>query len=180
MLTGGASRRMGQDKARLSINGEVLAGRIARDLQNVCARVTILGKELVEGFEFLADTEEFAGPLVALSRFEPRSEAVFVASCDLPRFDARLVDFFQAVMGENDAVLPVYEDKLQPLCALYRASCWRGMSEVIGEGRKNVMAWLDRLSHNTVMPDEIAQAGIDRRAICGANTPEEWDRLLRN
>jgi len=180
VLTGGASRRMGQDKARLSVNGEVLSERIARDLLDTCSRVTVLGKEPIAGLQFLPDVEEYAGPLVALSRFEPVSEAVFVTSCDLPRFDARLVDLFLELLQDNDAVLPLNEEQVQPLCALYRADAWGRLHEAVVSGKKSMMAWLDGLKYRTVPQGEIASAGIDRRAIGGANTPEEWERLLRD
>src|SRR5215471_13260160 len=41
VLAGGASRRMGRDKASLAVNGEPLAARAARLLLGVCTRVAI-------------------------------------------------------------------------------------------------------------------------------------------
>ena len=43
LLTGGASRRMGTDKARLVVDGETLAARSARVLAAVCEPVIEVG-----------------------------------------------------------------------------------------------------------------------------------------
>ena len=47
LLTGGASSRMGRDKATLVINGEMLAARGARILQSVCDPVLEAGLSLI-------------------------------------------------------------------------------------------------------------------------------------
>ena len=71
LLTGGASSRMGQDKAAIRFDGEQLAVRIARSLDTVCDRVTIIGREPIPGYLLIKDLQEFAGPLVALSQLQP-------------------------------------------------------------------------------------------------------------
>lgn len=177
LLTGGASNRMGTDKARLTYRGEVVSERIARDLASICGKVTVLGREPIADCAFFADEETYAGPLVALSKFTPSAELVFVVSCDLPRFDAQLVILFQNNLGELDAAVPENEGRLQPLCALYRASDWLKIGTTLHAGKKSVMAWVDQLNCRTITPTEIAEAGIDPRAICGANSPEEWERF---
>ena len=178
VLTGGASRRMGQEKSQLRIQGEVLSERIARTLSIRAARVTILGREPISGFEFVADADEYAGPLIALSRFRPKYDAVFVASCDLPLFDARLIDLFLCHLQSPDAVLPEHDGRAQPLCALYKCSAWPPLEQTVAEGRKSVMAWIDRISIGLVAPEEIRDAGIDPNSIRGANTPEDLQQLL--
>ena len=178
VLTGGASRRMGQDKSQLTIQGEVLSERIARTLSNRVGRVTILGRKPISGFEFVADAGEYAGPLMALSRFRPKCDAVLVASCDLPLFDARLIDIFLSHLLSHDAVLPEHDGKAQPLCALYKRSAWPLLEQTVAEGRKSVMAWIDRLSIRLVTQDEIRDAGVDPNSIRGVNTPEELQQLL--
>ena len=179
LLTGGASRRMGEDKSRLVLDGEAVSRRIARDLQSACETVTVLGREPISGCKFLADTEEYAGPLAALSRFLPSAEFVFVASCDLPRFDARLIGLFCSRIEASDAVLPTNEGRVQPLCALYDAQSWVALRKTVEENRRSMMAWLDLLNCVKLNPAEVTAVGIDDRAICGANTPEEWQRLIK-
>src|SRR5690242_14358652 len=111
VLTGGASTRMGQDKATLSVGGTLLAVHIATELSKVCEPVTICGREPVAGFPFLADDLESHCPLVALSRFGPTRPLVFVASCDLPLYDSSVVADLAARIGDLQAAVPTVEGR---------------------------------------------------------------------
>lgn len=170
---------MGSDKAHLQVGGEPLAHRIARKLRDHCSRVTVLGREPIAGCGFLADQEEFSGPLSALARFTPTSELIMVASCDLPCFDGRLVQFLMSKLEGAQAVVPQSEGHLQPLCALYSARAWPKLKDAVVNGKKSLMAWLDCIPYRTVSPEELAVTGMDPRAIQGANSPEELAQLLR-
>lgn len=167
LLTGGRSSRMGRDKAAIPIDGVPMGERIARELARVCEPVTVVGRSAIEGFAFLEDEEEFAGPLVALSRVRPVAEFVFVASCDLPLFDASVVEELAVRIGDADAAIPVVDGRLQPLCALYRASAFGRISP----GQRRVMAWLGSLQ-------AVGVTDLPRpEAVRNANLPEELDAL---
>ncbi len=68
-----------------------------------------------------ADPDPGAGPLAALASFKAKREWVFVASCDIPLLDGRVVEILREQAGSHDAGLPLIEGRLQPLCAIYRA-----------------------------------------------------------
>ncbi len=175
LLTGGASRRMGEDKAKLLIDGVPQAKRIADSLLAAGIPVTTLGREPVEGCAFLADAAEFAGPLAALARFKPTAEAVFVASCDLPRFNARLVDFLASVLGDSDAAIPFVNGFRQPLCALYRASAFDRLDRL---NDACTMAWVDALACAIVTEEDLRTGGIHPLSTQGANTRGELREVL--
>lgn len=121
VLTGGASRRIGADKASVPIGGVPLAERLVRALLDCGYVVTVLGRAPVPGCGFVADAEDCQGPASALSRFQPSAEQVFVMPCDVARFDPRVVALMRDRIAGWDAVAPVLGDVSQPLCALYRA-----------------------------------------------------------
>jgi len=178
LLTGGTSTRMGQDKAQIEIEGVPIAIRIGRALQDAGYPVTVLGSNSIEEFSFQPDLEEYQGPLSALSKFWPNAELVFVASCDMPLFDASVVKLLESKIGDADACVPNLEGRLQPTCALYRTTSLQTARETIGEGKKSLFAWLEKLKVREVTEDELRAAGIKRRACLGANTPEELQALL--
>lgn len=180
VLTGGESRRMGRDKASLPIDGVPQAKRVVDALLTKVVNVTVLGRQPVEGAEFLPDAEEFAGPAAALARFEPTADAVFVASCDLPLFDPRIIDLLAAELEGHRAVAPLVDDWRQPLCALYRAETFATLKEVAAEGIRCPMKWLARLDPRLLDEAALTQAGIDPRATLGANTPDELAEALRH
>lgn len=168
LLTGGASRRMGQDKSKMLVMGEPLGERIARLLAWAGYSVTVCGREPIPGHAFLADAEEFAGPLVALSRFKPTQEFVFVISCDVRGFDPRIVGRLADEIGGNDAVIPSRDDRLQPLCALYRSTAFDLLLELVASGERRIFGWVDRLAVRQVDT-------LPREWLLNWNTPEDLE-----
>jgi molybdopterin-guanine dinucleotide biosynthesis protein A len=185
LLTGGKSSRMGEDKSLLIIEGVPQAERIASQLKGIDVAVTVLGKSPLEGCAFLEDEDLHAGPTAALAKFQPSASHVFVASCDLPRFDARLVRLLAETIGDREAAVPDVNGFRQPLCALYRAEAFDRLRDLMRpqsssqEGVKQcAMGWLDALETVVVPEEDIRTAGIDPNSAQGANTKEELKALL--
>ena len=100
MLTGGASTRMGRDKALLRVDGRPLALLVASTLRAAgAARVVAVGGDAValgaHGLEVVPDLHPGAGPLGGLltALIAARTEVVVVLACDLPGADEHSVRF---------------------------------------------------------------------------------------
>jgi molybdopterin-guanine dinucleotide biosynthesis protein A len=120
LLTGGASRRMGTDKARLVVNGETLAARSARVLAAVCDPAVEVGPG-VSGLPAVREEPLGAGPLVALlagvgALGGPHS--VILLACDLPNVSPELIRLLVEWPGSG-TVIPVVEGRRQYVCARY-------------------------------------------------------------
>src|SRR5689334_19241981 len=97
VLAGGKSTRMGQDKARLEIDGKPLVLRTAKLLRPYVREVTLLA--LPErygdlGLPIIADQWPDQGPLAAICTGLLHSTAewsIFLA-CDLPLLSRRFLD----------------------------------------------------------------------------------------
>lgn len=178
LLTGGASTRMGEDKASLCVDGEPLGRRTARVLAEAGYAVTVLGSEPLEGHGFQRDESPHEGPLSALRRFTPTAQTVFIAACDMPRFDPRVVELLAQQLVGADAVVPVSESRLQPLCALYRAEALRSLVQPELAEMNSMMRFLESLRVVELSESELIGAGISPKALRGANTPEELAALL--
>ena len=169
---------MGRDKGGILIDGQPIAVRIANALGEHCHSVTVLGREPLPGFKFLRDEQDYAGPLATIARFDPMGDAVFLAACDLPRFDGRLVPEMAAMLEGHDSVIPIVAGHYQPTCALYTAKAWASTNDIRAAGSRSLMAWLDTMDCRPITTQEISNWGIDPRACRGANTPEELAELL--
>lgn len=167
---------MGQDKASLLVGGRPLAQRIADELEKSGCETTVLGGTPLPGRRFIPDEALGEGPLAALRGFSPQEGLVFVASCDLPLFSSRIPPAFELMLGGADCVIPSLEGKLQPLCGLYRSSCWNLLRQ--NPPPKRVMDWAAQL-HLVEADESLLLSGGVRPAWCqGANTPEELQALL--
>ncbi|MBI5706783.1 MAG: molybdenum cofactor guanylyltransferase [Armatimonadetes bacterium] len=178
LLTGGASRRMGADKSRLLVGGEQAAVRLARELAEAFGQVTVLGREPLEGHAFQQDASDYEGPLSALARLKPTADWIFVCSCDLPLASAGDFRKLWSLRQEGKALAPVLKGRLQPLCALYPASCFAIFRQSFLSGTRSLMAALKEFPVVEAPEAALHSAGIQPPALAGANTAEEWARLL--
>lgn len=175
VLTGGASTRMGRDKASIRVNNMPQAELILSSLRSQGLFCTVLGRIPISGFAYLPDKDEYHGPLSALKYFEPSYEFVFVTSCDVPKFDSRIVGLLTSSIAKADACVSVLSNRRQPLCAVYRREVFLKMKEFPG---KSISAFVSTL--NVVEVDErtVVDGGIDILSLKSANTETELTSIL--
>jgi molybdenum cofactor guanylyltransferase len=141
LLTGGASRRMGVDKARLVVNGETLAARAARVLTSVCDPVVEVGTG-VSGLPAVREDPPGTGPLAALlagvgALGDPR--AVVLLACDLPFVDAPLLQLLVDRPG-SATVIPVVDGRSQYACARYGPAAFDAARAALRNGDGSLRA----------------------------------------
>jgi molybdopterin-guanine dinucleotide biosynthesis protein A len=143
VLAGGASRRMGRDKAVLAVDGETLVARAARRLLGACAWVAIAdgGRGLVPDLPSLPDgpgAGPAAGILGAAGAWP--GHPLLVLACDLPRVPTALLEDLAGRVPpsgsgeEADWVVPRWERGLEPLCALYRPAALAALAAAVERG----------------------------------------------
>jgi molybdenum cofactor guanylyltransferase len=147
LLTGGASRRLGHDKARLALNGETLAARAARALTEVCDGVVEVGSG-VAGIATTQEQPSGAGPLAALVAgadalaFPP---ALLLLAVDLPLVDAPLL----ALLAGHDVpgvVVPVAAGERQWTCARYDGSAVSAARDLLDRGVRSLRALVQEVA----------------------------------
>src|SRR5262245_22531689 len=93
ILAGGASSRMGTDKARLLLDGKTFIERIAQTLSDFAARVVIVGQHSEDlDLESVIDIHPKWGALggIETALTNCKTEWAFVIACDLPFVTADL------------------------------------------------------------------------------------------
>jgi molybdopterin-guanine dinucleotide biosynthesis protein A len=169
---------MGLDKVDLVVKNEPLGQRLVRLLVGQGYPTTVLGRPVAGATEHQPDPPSCTGPLYALAHFKPKAGRVFVLSCDVPLFDPRVVEVLAREMKHRQAVIPKFDDRSQPLCALYRADAFPVAKAVADQSERRVMEWLKRLEVHHFDAATLQESGIDPRSVRGANTPEEFQTLL--
>ena len=111
VLCGGASRRMGADKAQLQLQGRALALRVADALAAAGAgRITAIGGDAAAlrglGLEVVPDLYPGEGPLgavlTALHAMADEADLVAVLACDLVRPDPETIRAVAAYASAED------------------------------------------------------------------------------
>ncbi len=171
VLAGGASRRMGRDKALLPLAGRPLIEQIARCAATVAASVTIVGspdKYQGLGFDVIPDRRPDCGPLAGIEAAleSGRARRNLILACDMPHLNPALLE--ELFGGHADCVVPQTPDgRWHPLCAVWDQSLL-----------PNVRAALDRQEFRVrAALTEVAVQVVAVGHLSNANTPEEWAAL---
>ncbi|MGH8972667.1 MAG: molybdenum cofactor guanylyltransferase [Acidimicrobiia bacterium] len=183
LLTGGASRRMGTDKALVEIDGRRLAERAASVLASVCDPVLEVGPG-VSGLGAVQEDPPGQGPLAALgagaAELARRGYAgpVVVLAVDMPLVGTALVSLLAGRPGPATAV-PVADGQPQPLCARYGPEALAEVPVLLAAGERSLRALLAAVEVSWVQPAEWEPAsGPD--AFRDLDTPEDVAALRHN
>ncbi len=173
VLAGGASTRMGFDKARAPMGGWPLAVRMAENLGCVCERVWLVRRGESDGWPWLcregramsvlreperADRHPLFGVAYGLANVTT-SEALIVP-CDVPRMSAALV----RRMAERGPCVVWDGQAVHPLCAVLPAS-WaeRALSLALqGGAARQLVKDLPRVEAS---PDELQNVNTWREVM---------------
>jgi molybdopterin-guanine dinucleotide biosynthesis protein A len=193
VLAGGASSRMGTDKAQLVLGGQTFIERIARALQSVASTVTVVGSNR-EGendrvslnghtLPVVPDVFEKWGALGGLhaALSAARADWALVVACDLPFVTGELFLRLADLRADWDAVAPVQNDhRPQPLCAVYRTSTCRPIIEkLIKAGERRPLTLLQSVRTRWVTFEELAGLDGASQFFENVNTPEDYARAQR-
>ena len=176
LLTGGASRRMETDKARIVWQGETLAARAARVLASVCDPVVEVGSG-ASGLRCVREDPPGSGPLAALlagaGALDTRGPLVLLA-CDLPFVEAPIVRLLADWAG-NPTVVPVVDGRLQFACARYGAAALARAERAIAVGDQTLRAAAGDDFDELVESEWKAVGGLN--AFADVDTPADVRRL---
>jgi molybdopterin-guanine dinucleotide biosynthesis protein A len=180
LLTGGASRRMQQDKATLAYRGEPQLLRAWRLLQEVTERTFVSARDtqrddpLRAGLPLILDRYEAIGPAAGIlsAQDEYPDAAWLVLACDLPLLDAATLQ--QLVTRRDPAAAATaftsnHDGLPEPLCAIWEPASHGLLKQRYADGsfcpRKALMQ-----SHTRLLP-------APGEALDNVNTPEEREAM---
>ncbi|WIV18973.1 molybdenum cofactor guanylyltransferase [Paenibacillus polygoni] len=194
VLAGGASRRMGTDKAALELGNSRVLDIIAGELSSMTAQVYIatgsvsrehMDSEYIE----VKDIYPGSGPLAGMQAGMLRGEAdlYVVVSCDIPLIRAELLSAMVKVLELSldsgiQALVPQIRGQIHPLAAVYHCSIIDVLEAQLREDNRRVRDALSRLSVRYVTESElelvtgIPAAQIEEMFI-NMNEKEDYERV---
>lgn len=180
VFCGGASRRMGHDKARLLLDGSPLIDRAVRALSEVSARVVLASGSAPRypelGLESVLDEAPLAGPLAglaaALARLEREGVAyACVLACDMPHVASTA---FRALLAraraqDADVCLVATEAGPEPLFGVYHVRVLAAVRAALARGERRMIAF-----HAGLRCVFVAEAELGAGCASNLNTPEDF------
>lgn len=187
ILAGGQSRRMGTDKALLSLQGNPMLQRVHDTADRCCISVYVLTPWpdryraiLPASVQFLTEDPAGHGPLVALCQGLQliKADWTLLLACDLPHLRAEILQHWISQLAHTPSTIlarvPRQHRYWEPLCGFYSDQCQPALAEYILKGGRSFQGWLSQLPVEAI-PVEAAIAPMLRNC----NTPKDLKYLER-
>jgi molybdopterin-guanine dinucleotide biosynthesis protein A len=174
VLVGGASRRMGRDKALLPLDGTTMVEQIASRVRNASGSVTLIGPPEKYGrlrLPVVPDEIGNCGPIGGLYTALHLTKADWnvLVACDMPHvteiFLRQLIEAAEA--SGSDCVVPEIDGKIDPLCAIYHRRLLPAAESAI---HRKLFKMQDFISTLRASYWRVT----DPRALENMNTPADW------
>lgn len=179
LLAGGKSRRMGKDKAQLEFSGQTMFERALKLLQLNFTAVLIAGERPdlsqpdVPALPDIYPGSALGGLYTGLKA--ANSSWVFVAPCDMPYPDQRIVELLLQNRNGYDAVVPRTPAGYEPVFALYHKNCLSQMEAMLQQDQYRIYDFYQRINIRYIDPPELPEGW--QRSLINVNTPDDLARI---
>jgi molybdopterin-guanine dinucleotide biosynthesis protein A len=177
VMAGGKSKRLGQNKALMQINGITVVDSVLNTVSPYVQKVMIITNTPEEysllDIEIAKDVRPGFGPLSGIhsALSFASSEYVLVVSCDIPLVGSKQIE--QLVSSCRGHDITIFKHKnFEPLCAVYRRSCIDALNELIDHNECRIIDLFPTLDVKVL---RIEDAEIFR----SINTKEDYEHILQ-
>ncbi|MFQ3591591.1 MAG: molybdenum cofactor guanylyltransferase [Gemmataceae bacterium] len=185
ILCGGESRRMGQPKAWLPVEGEPMLTRLVHRLNGLVASVVVVaapGQSLPDtpSAIVVCDTVSGRGPLeglaVGLNALQAQVPWAWVIATDMPHLCGEILQRLWLFTEQAQIVLPVVAGYRQPWAALYQTALAPQVRALLEAGETRPRVLLERCQ---VRECRIGE-GEELSAWQNINTPKDYKKIKSN
>ncbi len=196
VLAGGASRRMGRDKAWVELAGRTLIERVCDRLSALCQEIIVVTntpepyKKL--GVRLTGDVFPGKGSLGGIysGLRAAQFDQVIAVACDMPFLNVALLRYMLALVEGYDVVVPSAPDPskpevkkganptakdrdLHPLHAVYARGCLRPMAARLEAGDLRMISFYSDVRVRVVEQAEVDRFDPKHVSLFNVNTKEE-------
>ena len=177
IMAGGDSRRMGTDKANLTLGDQTLLQTVTATMQQLFPQVVVSVRQPRAGIDLpqVCDEQPDGGPLAGLvaSLGQITTPWAFMVACDMPFVVPEVVELLAKYRMQHQAVVPVVHGHPQPLAAFYAASCLKPLRASLAARQKGLRGVLQQLDVRYVDEAEMLAADPQLRSFFDLDTPQD-------
>jgi molybdenum cofactor guanylyltransferase len=184
ILTGGKSSRMGRPKALLPFGNEPLIAHLVRRLERKFKLVVVVAapdQELPRlSAKVVRDEVAYQGPVggIYYGLMSAIGTGAFVTSCDAAFLSLPLISFLTSQIFNYDVVVPYWQDRFQPLHAVYRSTVVPLLKEQLERGELRPIFLYDKVRTRKVGEQEIRRFDPEGLSFFNMNAPDDYAQAL--
>jgi molybdenum cofactor guanylyltransferase len=185
ILAGGKSSRMGRPKALLLFDGEPLIAHVVRKLGSIFPEIIVVAAPDQElpplPVKLARDDVAYQGPVSGIYHGLKAStrEICFVTSCDAPFLNLALVSHLLSQISEFDVVVPFWQERFQPLHAVYRTSVAPFLKDQLERGELRPIFLYAKVRTRKIHEDEIRELDPQGLSFLNMNSSADYDAALK-
>jgi molybdopterin-guanine dinucleotide biosynthesis protein A len=181
VMSGGQSRRMGDEKGLLIVEGDTFVQKALNLANQISDHVFLsVGTHNQNKFrntqaKVIPDIENNFGPLGGIVSVLPHIQTNWfqLISVDAPQFSIEDFEKLYASKAHFDGVVYEYEGKIHPLLGLYTINTKEQWNAAFFSQKKKITNVLDELNINYLQAEKEQIRGLQN-----INTPEEYQLLI--
>jgi molybdopterin-guanine dinucleotide biosynthesis protein A len=184
ILTGGKSSRMGQPKALLPFDDEPLIAHIIRRLGRIFAETVVVAAPDQElpplPVALVHDQVAYQGPVSGIYHGlkAATKEVCFVTSCDAPFLNLTLISHLISQITDWDVVVPFWQERFQPLHAVYRRSVAPLLHEQLERSELRPISLYPKVRTREISEDEVRRFDPEGLSFLNMNTPQDYQAAV--
>jgi len=176
---------MGRPKSLLLFDGEPLISHIVRTLEHMFSETVIVASPEQELPDLPAivvrDEVAYQGPVggIYYGLKSASGKFCFVTSCDVPFINRSLISYLLSRISDCDVAVPYWEDRFQPLHAVYRTSVTPLLKEQLNRGELRPVYLFDKVRTAKIDEEQVRRFDPEGLSFFNMNTPEDYERALK-
>ena len=183
ILAGGASRRMGRDKAFIQIEGIRLLDYVYRKCRELFSEIIIVTNQPQQFVDYqtpvVPDEIPGIGSIGGLYTGLRRASNYysFCVACDMPFLKPELIARIIEKRSNSDIVIPKTRAGLEPLHALYSKRCIEPLKKYIEKGDLKISNILVEVKVQYCSEEEIKKVDPSLLSFMNVNTKKELFKI---
>jgi molybdenum cofactor guanylyltransferase len=183
VLAGGKSLRYGRNKALEVFRGKSLIEHAVASLRDLCDPVLVIANDLTLYLHLrvalVQDAVPYQGPLGGIYSallFSPHPW-VLAKATDMPLLVEDLAKLMLTLRKGYDVVLPVQDERYEPLLALYSRRCLAPVAAALEKGERKIISFFEKVRVRVIPEADWRVVDPDGLSFSNINTPENLEQL---
>jgi len=179
ILSGGKSTRMKTDKAFLKLGSSTMIEELVSRLEKKFSNLMIIANDREKyarfGIEVIEDIIPDKGPLGGIYTGLIKSDSFynFIFSCDAPFVNPGLIDYMISKAKGSDIIAPRWQDRFEPLHAIYSKNCIGAIERQLGKNELKVTNCFQYVKVRVINEKEISRFVSSQPFFANINTPQD-------
>jgi len=186
ILSGGKSKRMGENKAFIEIDGIPIIYRIYNIFKRLFNEIILVTdrKELfsnldVKIYNDLIPNRGVLGGLYTGLFFSSFSYS-FCVACDMPFLKESVIQYLIKNIYDYDVIVPKTKDGLQPLHAIYSKNCIEPIKNILDQKKYRIIDFYPMIKMKIINENEFSHLDPMEKSFFNLNTPEELRLIIQD